>query len=429
MKHTWFTILLTLCLALSLTSSAGLAQDGAPGTAQPAPKLGVDVQNYIPVQGRLTNAAGTPLTGTYDMTFALYDVVSGGTELCHDTNSVTVTNGLFFSQIWGDCVNDIYGLQLYLGIKVGADAEMTPRQPIDAVPYAWSLRPGATILGAKPGDPILHIENTSTGGRGLRSYATSTTGVNYGVVGASTSPDGFGGYFYNNTGAGVGMWARSDSGTAARAESVTGTGMSAQSTSGTGISAQSTSGVALQAQSTSGAAIKAAGTGVIQSSALSYVWISGSGLRPFLHNDSTYINMDTTGGAKVYRGATVGNKNVMLPITITGPLYGQNVKVTGLDIYYRTDSDMDGIAVVLMRRQINACEAGACYATILNYSTSFLTCPDISTTTSCVQHFDLTSNNILTSTSGALYLTFEMAFAGPSSWVNIGSVRLTLEHD
>jgi hypothetical protein len=144
--------------------------------------------------------------------------------------------------------------------------------------------------------------------------------------------------------------------------------------------------------------------------------------------------MDTVGGAKVYRGATAGNKNVMLPITITGPLYGQNVKVTGLDIYYRTDSDMDGIAVVLMRRQINACEAGACYATILNSTTTvpptpFLTCPDYDTDDSCVKHFDLTTNNILTSTSGVLYLTFEMAFSGASTWVNIGGVRLTLEHD
>jgi hypothetical protein len=37
---------------------------------------------------------------------------------------------------------------------------------------------------------------------GLRSYAMSQTGVNYGIVGASRSPSGFGRYFYNNGGGG-----------------------------------------------------------------------------------------------------------------------------------------------------------------------------------------------------------------------------------
>lgn len=424
MKHTWFTIVLALCLALSLTSSAGLAQEGAPGTAQPAPKLSEDVRNYIPVQGRLTNADGKPLTGIYPMTFTLYDAESGGTEICHDSNgTVQVTNGLFYSEIYGTCAYKLTGQQVWLGIKVATDAEMTPRQPIYAVPYAWSLHPGAEIIGSDPGQPILHVENTGDGGRGLRAYATSATGTNYGVVGGTNSSGSYGGYFYN-TGAGTGVWAQSNSGTAAKAES----------TSGTGISAQSGNGVAVKAESTSGVAIQATGTGIIQSSALSYVWVSGNGLRPFSHSDSTYIDLDSVGGAKIFRGATAGNKNVMLPITITAPLYGQNVKVTGLDIYYRTDTDLDGIAVVLMRRQINACEDGVCYATILDSRTTapptpFLTCPDTTAESSCIKHFNLTSNNILTSTSGALYLTLEMSFSSASTWVNIGSIRLTLEHD
>jgi hypothetical protein len=51
----------------------------------------------------------------------------------------------------------------------------------------------------------VHIENGSTTGRGLRSYATAESGANYGMVGASRSPDGYGGYFYNN-GGGIGLW-------------------------------------------------------------------------------------------------------------------------------------------------------------------------------------------------------------------------------
>ena len=39
------------------------------------------------------------------------------------------------------------------------------------------------------------------------------------------------------------------------------------------------------------------------------------------------------------------------------------------------------------------------------------------------------SNNILTADSGILYLTLELAFYSDTAWVEIGGVRLTLEHD
>lgn len=37
---------------------------------------------------------------------------------------------------------------MYLGVKVGADPEMTPHQPIQGVPYAYTVKPGAVIKGA-----------------------------------------------------------------------------------------------------------------------------------------------------------------------------------------------------------------------------------------------------------------------------------------
>lgn len=396
MKHSWFYILLALCLALSLTSSAGLAQEGAPGSAQPAPKLADSLGNYIPVQGRLTNAGGTPLTGTYDMTFALYEVSSGGTEICHDTNSgVPVNNGLFYSEIYGNCADKFDGQQVWMGIKVGADAEMTPRQPIYAVPYAWSLHPGADVIGSQPGVPVLHIENTGADGRGLRAYATSATGTNYGVVGGVNSPASLGGYFYN-TGAGIGMKADSETG------------------------------IGLQAESTSGPAIKATGSGIIQSSAKSYVWISGNGLRPYLHTDSTMIDMDSVGGAKVIGGGAGSHKrSVMLPITVTSPLYGQSVKVVGLDINYLSSSDFDGVDTVRLRRQIKICTAVDCYVEMVA-DTGDHTCQ---TPGGCTLTYPIAGDNMLTSTSGVLYLTLELYFSSNTGWVEVGGARLTLEHD
>lgn len=86
---------------------------------------------------------------------------------------------------------------------------MTPRQLINPVPYAISLRPYSNIIGTVFSGPILHLENNADTGRGLRSYATSTTGTNYGIVGVSKSPDGYGGYFYN-TGGGTAIYADND---------------------------------------------------------------------------------------------------------------------------------------------------------------------------------------------------------------------------
>jgi hypothetical protein len=379
-----------LALVMVLGSSAGLVSAGETSPAGEAPspsQANVDVQNYIPVQGRLTDSSGLPLNGDFSVTFRLYDVVSGGAALCSDTNLVNVVNGLFNSEIWGNCQDSILGQQLYLSIEVAGNGEMDPRQPIFAVPYAWSLRPGSTIIGSIGPGAILHIENNDPSGRGLRAYANSTSGANFGVIGASKSPDGVGGYFYN-TGGGTGLLAESNTGTA----------------------------------------IKASGTGIIQSSALSTLWISGSGLRPYRQSDTTIIDMDTIGGAKVTRGTAAGTRNVMLPISITSPLYGQNVTVTELDVYFLSDTEFDGITTTLLRRQKGMCSTSTCYATILT-DTAFYSCDDAVTPTGCVHHWDLSANNILTDSSGILYLTFELSFNGAASWVDIGGVKLTLKYE
>jgi hypothetical protein len=372
MKKSLAAVLTVLALSVFLAFSASAA----------------DVQNYIPVQGKLTDAAGNPLDGNYTIIFRLYDVLSGGTALCSDTNNnVTITKGLFNTEIWGTCQGASNGQQLYLGVEVAGDGEMTPRQPIFAVPYAWSLRPGASIIGSVGPGAILHIENNDPTGRGLRAYAMSTTGTNYGIVGASQSPNGLGGYFYNNGG-------------------------------GTGLRAESNTGTAIRAQ----------GTGIIQSTALSHVWISGNNLRPYRNSDSTNIDMDTVGGALITRGATAGSKNVMLPITLPAPLYGQNATVTGLDVYFSGQTEFDGISVVLLRRQTGVCATSSCYATILSDPTNY-NCPSATNPTGCIVHYNLTSNNVLTADSGILYLTLELDFSGATSWVDIGGVRLTLKHE
>ncbi len=172
---------------------------GKAGTADAA------VASIIPIQGRVTDDSGTPLNGSRVITARIYD--SEYTILCEDDDPVDVENGLFNMEMNFCTSSDINGKSLYLGITVGTDPEMTPRQAIYPVPYAYSLRPGAIIEG-ETSVAILHIENTHASGRGLRAYAMSETGTNYGIVGASRSPDGYGGYFYNN-GTGTALFGKS----------------------------------------------------------------------------------------------------------------------------------------------------------------------------------------------------------------------------
>lgn len=97
------------------------------------------VPNLISYQGVLNDQNGHPVTGTVNITFRIFDVDTAGTALWNETQSVQVETGLFnvklgFVQQLPASVFD--SDSLYLGIQVGADAEMVPRQQITSGPFA-----------------------------------------------------------------------------------------------------------------------------------------------------------------------------------------------------------------------------------------------------------------------------------------------------
>jgi hypothetical protein len=203
------TVFILVVLALVVLCAAGVAVSGQAGADPPRSaeaSVADGVGSKISYQGRLTDDQGSPLNGTYSMAFRLYDGPSGGTLVWDGgPQNVQVQEGLFSVQL-GVPQGRFNGRELWLEIVVGAEV-LTPRQEILPAPYALSLRPGATISATLSG-AILHAENTAPNGRGIRGYATARTGTNYGVVGASRSPDGYGGYFYNNGAHGAGLFAR-----------------------------------------------------------------------------------------------------------------------------------------------------------------------------------------------------------------------------
>jgi hypothetical protein len=99
------------------------------------------VPQLINYQGLLIDpATGQPVADdTYSITFSVYNVPSGGSVIWSESHSVDAKNGLY-SVILGSFTAltpaILSGPEKYLGIKVGSDAEMTPRRRIVSVTYA-----------------------------------------------------------------------------------------------------------------------------------------------------------------------------------------------------------------------------------------------------------------------------------------------------
>ena len=101
-----------------------------------------DVPSMINYQGKLLTPAGASVADTACvMQFAIYDAPTGGTLLWTETNnSVQVKKGLFSVLLGGTSPlgpNLFNTPNRFLGVKVGADAEMTPRQQIVSSAFAF----------------------------------------------------------------------------------------------------------------------------------------------------------------------------------------------------------------------------------------------------------------------------------------------------
>ena len=97
------------------------------------------VPSVLTQQGRLLDSAGAPVPGSISIQFTVYDAATGGASLWTETQTVTLDDGFFSARLGettsiGASVFD--GSTRYLGVKVGTDPEMTPRQPLVSVPYA-----------------------------------------------------------------------------------------------------------------------------------------------------------------------------------------------------------------------------------------------------------------------------------------------------
>ena len=298
-----FNVLLALVLALSV--GAQLSQAQAKGQApmpQQSPQAAV-LTDQIPIQGRLTDANGIPLNGTYTVTLSVYDAAVGGAFLCGNLfTALEVTNGLFNSTLdFCDTLNAFEGDQMYLGVKVGDDPEMTPRQPIQGVPYAFNVKPGAVIKGAN-----------------------------------------------------------------------------------------------------------------------SYLFVPGAAFVKNAPADTTRWDM-VYGSAQIWRGATAGNKYIYIPITLPNVLYGQPVRVTSLTVYYKCQNGANNYITQTALAKMTDADTSVALFVADETNRDSNTAASYSLTTDAAQ-------NTLSSSVGSLVVRLYLNFANDADYIQIGGVRLTLDH-
>jgi hypothetical protein len=127
----------TVLLILLLIATQSLWAQSLPGPTSTS-------TSTISYQGRLADADGNPLTGVYNMEFRIYSHPTAGeplwTEYWTGGNSVQISDGLFnvmLGSINTSLVSAIHGNnELYVGITVGSDTEMTPRIQLGSVPFS-----------------------------------------------------------------------------------------------------------------------------------------------------------------------------------------------------------------------------------------------------------------------------------------------------
>jgi len=119
------------------------------------------IPRLISYQGTLNDANGLPVSSTVSITFNIYDVETGGVDLWTETQNVAVSNGLFNVKLGSEqeLPSSVFlSDELYLGIQVGADPEMVPRQRITPGAYVQTVVPIGSIMAwtkSLPGVPSL----------------------------------------------------------------------------------------------------------------------------------------------------------------------------------------------------------------------------------------------------------------------------------
>ena len=312
-------------------------------------------------QGYLTNSGGAPLSGAYDMEVSLYNVASGGSQRWGPEmhNDVDVASGLFVL-VLGNAVPltpDVFGEALFLSVTV--EGTLLPRQALRPSAYAFALVPGAVVQGDPAGtDYALNVVNSGVDATDSGVYAS---GNQYGLYAEETGP-GDEAIYADGFVRADGYRSRSDS----------------------------------------------------------YIFAAGTEGYPW--SEATDLHMETWyyGRAQLYKTtAGPGTRTYFLPIQLPAVLYGQDVTVEDVTVYYFTSDPDTYITDTRLYKQTSASSADTIYSDVTDHT---------STTATSYSFTPSQPDNTLNADAGILVLRLQIQFEDEFDSLNVGGVRVRLGH-
>lgn len=159
--------LLTVSLATVVSASRAISQDNV----------------LVKYQGRLTNQAGEPLNGTFELTFAIYDAAEGGSSLWSEAHfDVEVSQGLFTVMLGSHSPlpeSTFDGTDRYLGITVDSDPEMSPRSLLTSVPSAAYAQKMAGDISTSEGMMVIKDRSGDSAMTLYSGVASNIAGIEF----------------------------------------------------------------------------------------------------------------------------------------------------------------------------------------------------------------------------------------------------------
>ncbi len=309
-------------------------------------------------QGYLTDGNGNPLEGQQSLEFSMYDTYTNGLQLWGPEShaNVELKRGLF-NIVLGETKSLRPDIfKQALFLQVKVNETTMATQTLRTVPYAFNLLPGATLEG----DPLGSV------------YALTV--INTGTTAQSR-----------------GVWAVGNQ-----------YGLLAQETGTGDVAIRSTSFVEAQGY---------------KSTAPSYWWVSGmSGLAA---NPAELTMRPTLTGTAILSSTLPGTQYFYLPVSLPSQLYGQEVAVKNLTVYYYVADSHSYIAATRMEK-LTAADSSE---TLIDES--------IPLTSTLATSYTLTTtgNYTLTESAGPLNVQFTLYFSDTTQPIYLGAIRLLLAHD
>ncbi len=241
---------------------------------------------------------------------------------------------------------------------------------------------GAGVIGATHNESGVGVFGYSTGSnaKGVHGIAATTTGTAVAVHGEAQAPNSVGGLFTNNA----------------------------------------LGGFALRAEATglAGVAIRAQGTGVIQSTADSYVWAPATSGFSLLDVTEMVVQRWFYGRVRLWALSGVNVKQYQFPVTMPSVLYGQNVTIEEVTLFYSTSDPATYITGI----DVHVLTGARSYVTLMSDTTDH--------TSLIPTHYSILPAQPvnLSSAYGPITVQVHIYFADASSVVSLGAVRIRLGH-